>query len=279
MKKLKPKKVLIDGDLHCYDIPYAAESGLEEGVSPSLDYCMLAFESRLERILEATGCTEYVIYLTGKGNFRENLATIKPYKGNRSGKPKLYKLMREWLQFKFQAEVIHGMEADDKLAIEQKGDTVICSRDKDLRMVEGWHYGYQCGKQPEFKLKWIDKLGYLERNDKGKVKGGGLMFFYLQMLTGDTTDNIQGVPKVGDVKAYNILKDCTTEQEMFSLVYQEYVKGYGEDNAREAMLENGNLLWMVTELDSDGNPLYWSLLDNTNELMNREVTGDVEHIS
>lgn len=236
---------------------------------------MTAFESRLERILEATGCKEYHLYLTGKGNFREDIATIKPYKGNRSGKPKLYKQMREWLQWKYQAEVVEGMEADDALAIEQtkSGDsTVICSRDKDLRIVEGWHYGYSCGKQPEFPMRWIDKLGYLDLIEKvspktGKStfegKGGGLSFFYFQMLLGDSTDNIQGVPKWGDKKSYELLKGYTDDDNlMFFKVLEIYEQVYG-DTYVDAFLENGDLLWMVNEIHDDGSPVLWSTFDST----------------
>lgn len=241
---------------------------MEEGESPSLSYCIRAGESRLERILETTGCNSYVGYLTGKGNFREERATIKPYKGNRSGKPKLYKEMRQWLQFKFNAEVVDGMEADDMLSVIQtlEGDnSVIVSRDKDLRITKGWHYGYECGKQPEFPLTYIDELGYLEKNSKGKVKGGGLTFFYFQMLLGDSTDNIQGVPKWGEKKAFDLLNDYQDDDNlMFFKVLEIYEQVYKDDYI-DAFLENGDLLWMVNELKEDGSPVLWSTLETTLE--------------
>ena len=249
---------------------------MEEGQDPSFDYCILAAESRLERIQEVLGCTEVSGFLTGKGNFREERATIKPYKGNRSGKPKLYQTMRDWLVFRFNAQVVDGMEADDMLSIVQTrgGDnTVIVSRDKDLRITKGWHYGYPCGKQPEFPLTYIDELGYLEKNSKGKVKGGGLAFFYFQMLLGDSTDNIQGVPKWGEKKAFDLLNEYQDNDDtMFFKVLEIYEQVYGEGTYVDAFLENGDLLWMVNELDLELNPVFWSTLDSTIDRINKYVS-------
>lgn len=249
---MKPTIALIDGDLWCYDIPFAAQSGLEEDSKPSIDYCISAGEQRMENILKATGCEKVEVYLTGKTNFRNDIATIQEYKAGRGTKPVLYKDMREWMKFKWNAEVVEGMEADDKLAIRQmqeRGNSVIVSRDKDLRMVKGWHYGYQCGKQPEFEMQFIDKLGYLEYNKT--CKGGGLKWFFAQLLMGDKTDNIQGVKGIGAKKAYDTIEPLTTVQEMFDTSLELY-------GDLDALLENANLLWMVLELHPDGSPVMFS---------------------
>ena len=257
----KPNIALIDGDLWCYDIPFAAQSGLEEGQNPSMDYCITAAEQRMENILEATGCKEIEFYLTGKSNFRNDIATIQTYKAGRGSKPSLYEEMRKWVEFKWDAITVEGMEADDMLAIRQmqeKGDTVIVSRDKDLRMVRGWHYGYQCGKQAEYEMRFIDKIGYLEMGKK--LKGGGMKWFFSQLIRGDKTDNIQGVKGAGDKKAFNTIDPLTTSQEMFNACLELY----GDlDN----MLENANLLWMVTHLKEDGSPIMFSETDFCKELI------------
>lgn len=257
----KPNIALIDGDLWCYDIPFAAQSGLEEGQNPSMDYCITAAEQRMDNILEATGCKEIEFYLTGKSNFRNDIATIQTYKAGRGSKPSLYEEMRKWVEFKWDATTVEGMEADDMLAVRQmqeKGDTVIVSRDKDLRMVRGWHYGYQCGKQAEYEMRFIDKIGYLEMGKK--LKGGGMKWFFSQLIMGDKTDNIQGVKGAGDKKAFNTIDPLTTSQEMFNACLELY----GDlDN----MLENANLLWMVTHLKEDGSPIMFSETDFCKELI------------
>jgi 5'-3' exonuclease len=271
----KPTIALIDGDLWCYDIPFAAESG---GDNPSMDYCITAAEYRMENILQAVGCKDLEVYLTGSNNFRTEHAKTAEYKANRGSKPKLYKEMREWMQFKWNAQIIDGMEADDQLAIRQtqEGDnSVIVSRDKDLRMVEGWHYGYSCGSQPEFELRWIDKLGYLEYSKKG-TKGGGIKFFFAQLLMGDKTDNILGVKGVGAKKAYDTIEPLSDIQDMFDICWDMY-------DDLTVMLENADLLWMVTELTEDGKPVMFSdtylckeLVNNAKNTKKRKGRGNVD---
>lgn len=254
----KPSIALIDGDLWCYDIPFAAESGND---NPSLEYCITAAEQRMDNILQATGCTDIEFYLTGKNNFRNKVAVSREYKAGRNSKPTLYQAMRQWVEFKWNATTIHGMEADDQLAIRQtqEGDnSVIVSRDKDLRMVKGWHYGYKCGSQSEFALRWIDEMGYLEMV-KSNVKGGGMKFFFAQLLMGDKTDNIEGVKGIGAKKAYKLIDPLTTYQDMFDTCLEMY-------EGLTVMLENADLLWMVTHLNDEDQPIMFSETDFCKEL-------------
>ena len=66
----------------------------------------------------------------------------------------------------------------------------------------------------------------------------GNKFFYTQILTGDSADNIKGIRRVGPVKAGKILEGLTTEQEL----YEACVKAYDGDTER--VLENARLLWL-----------------------------------
>lgn len=229
------------------------------------EFCRSIADRRFEEIMEKLGCEEYIGYLTGDGNFRHEVATIKEYKGNRKQpRPFHYENMRNYLQFRYGAKVIHGMEADDALTVEQcnRGDeSVIVSRDKDLRMCPGWHYSYPVGAQEEHGPEYISELGYLSDNGK---RGGGMMWFYAQCLTGDPTDNIQGLPKAGPKAAVKLLSECRTERQMYDAVLEAYRNVY-EDKAEDVLLENARLLWMVRELDSEGNPVMWTPPEN-NEL-------------
>lgn len=259
---------LIDFDLWTYDIPFAAQRKNSDGTYDILpfDYCVDLFYTRLEEVKKMAGITTWEGYLTGKNNFRFDIAKTVPYKGTRSQeKPFHYENMRVWLEHVQGVKVVDGMEADDILAIRQMqlGDkSCIITRDKDLRMVPGWHFGYSCGKQKTFGPYYYDSIGELElegRGDKKKIKGGGLKFFYAQLITGDRTDNILGVKGGGDVLAYDTLNDLHDEEEMFQAVWNLYYKQYGDaDKASERMLEDGQLLWMVRQLDEDGKPVMWT---------------------
>jgi len=90
----------------------------------------------------------YRIFLQGGGNYRDRIATIQPYKGNRdpSARPKYFDEIRSYLVDFWGAEVITGMETDDACGIEQwkhkDRSTCIVSLDKDLDNIPGWHYNY-----------------------------------------------------------------------------------------------------------------------------------------
>ena len=64
-------------------------------------------------------CEEHELFLTGKQNFRFDVAVTAPYKGNRKDvkKPKHLPLLREYLQTAWGASVSDGQEADDDIAI------------------------------------------------------------------------------------------------------------------------------------------------------------------
>lgn len=276
-------KALIDADILAYECAWGSQDR-ESGEIFSFDSVRERVDQKILDICDAVGADSYQLYLTGKGNFRENIAVSKPYKGNRvQEKPFHFKNTRAYLE-SLGAIVVQGMEADDAMVIAQmenlpsnlkecreKDTTVICTRDKDLRQAPGWHYGWEMGLQPEYKLRWIDELGDLElieRSKKKEVKGHGLKFFYSQLITGDATDNIPGLRLGGAAKAYQALKDAKTEQEMYLAVRKLYkeraIKDYphlGEGidaHVDELILEQGRLLWMVRELDEDGNPVMWN---------------------
>lgn len=180
----------------------------------------------LQGILEATNAKEYTLFLTGKDNFREEVATILPYKGNRdpSHKPAHYDAIKEYLISVWKAQVIDGQEADDALAQHQTDGTVIVTIDKDLDMVPGWHYNFVKGEM----------YNLCEEDCQFN--------FYKQMLTGDTVDNIPGVPGIGPVKADKILLELDSEYDMYCAVAWQYALKY--DDPEAALEENAQLLWM-----------------------------------
>lgn len=233
------------------------------------------FDERIRTITEGSGATEATLFLTGdttthrlyskrhagesfEPNFREALAEGKVYKGTRKqDKPFHWINLTAYILSDPNVRVSNGCEADDIIAIEHYSDnkrTVICTRDKDLRMVPGCHYGWECGKQPEFGPVEYDDLGKIEliRSKSGnKIKGGGFKFFGSQLLTGDVVDNIGGLRGVGPVKAYELLADCASEREVFDSVKRHYEEVAGDD-WKKLLTEQCSLLWIVRERNPDG---------------------------
>jgi hypothetical protein len=163
------------------------------------------------------------LFLTGKGNFRNDIAVTVPYKGNRAKlkKPVHLETLRQFLQQEWNASVAEGQEADDAIAIRATdlGDAgIIVSLDKDFDQVQGWHYNF---------VK--DDLYYVTAEE-------GLLNFYMQFLTGDRIDNIVGVKGIGPVKANKLLTNAEGDRGMFAVC----VEHLGYDRA----VENGRLLYL-----------------------------------
>ena len=252
---------LIDADVLLYEIGFAAEAGWQgEGVPP-FDYVAELLELKVSNICACVGATAPpIMFLTGKTNFRDQIATRQTYKDRPSNKPWHYYNIKAYIKGNYEYREQNGLEADDLMALEQtkRGtETIICTRDKDLRAVPGWHFGWELGNQPQFGPYCTDEIGYITlSSDRKSIKGTGLLFFYSQCLTGDRTDSILGVEKCGPVKAFEMLEGSKTPDEAFNRVREAYRASYG-DRGYEYLLESGRLLWMTRELNEDGSPKLW----------------------
>jgi hypothetical protein len=208
-------------------------------------------------------------------NFREKVAERKEYKGNRKGtsKPDCYDRLTDYILATYNCVMAEGLEADDLLSIHQRAappdTTIICSRDKDLRITPGMHFGWECGKQSQFGPEMVTELGRLKCIYRGQtakglpklheVKGTGLLFFCAQLIKGDNTDNIPGVPKKGWKCVKETLIGVKTYEEALCRVRDLYIGYFGVEHWEEEMLEQARLLWMVAELDEEGNPVMYEL--------------------
>lgn len=262
-------KPLIDADILVYEIGFATQRKGEDGaVNPSpVEEVNALIDSKIKDICAAVYATEPpTLYLTGVGNFRYDIAKRREYKGNRKNiKPFHYKYIRAYMIAAWGAEVVDGMEADDALAIAQTArlpykDTIICSRDKDVRMVPGYHYGWEAGKQGSWGPAWVDSLGTLELKGPKKLTGTGEKFFYSQLLTGDSTDTYDGLPGMGPIGAFNLLENLNTPREMYLAVLEAYKKKFGE-GAEEAVEEQAHLAYMIREVDESGRIRHWTVPD------------------
>lgn len=222
----------------------------------------------LRRNPSAERRAELVEITTMKPNFRYEVASVKPYKEPRkaSEKPFHYDNLTAYIMASYDVDLAEGLEADDRLAIVSMSgeyeEPIICSRDKDLRQVPCWQFGWSCGKQDAFGPVLVDEVGTLEphyRVDKiDKLVGTGYSFFCAQLLTGDNVDNIPGLPSVGPAKAWGILEGLTTYEDMLKAVRDAYKSKY-EDKWDDYLLEQSRLLWMVREVDENNNPVQFTL--------------------
>ena len=215
--------VLVDADIIAYRAAFSAKDEPEKQARQKVDdICSGIMYDCFYPINYTLGQNAW-FYLTGSGNFRKDLATIKVYKGQRPPKPEHLPATRDQLVQQWGAEIVEGQEADDAIGIKAtdlKGDCTIVSIDKDLLMIPGTHYNF-------VKKEWTEVS-----QEKGDY------FFYKQLLTGDQVDNIQGVTGIGPKKAEKAYEGCTTVQEMYAKALEMYK---GDANA---LLENARLLWL-----------------------------------
>lgn len=274
-------KPLIDGDILLHEIGWSGEfkdKDTGEAVLLPFETVQEILDDKIKGICYDVEATEPpVIFLTNSErlteivnrsqrysdqppcvylpNFRYEVAKTKPYKGTRKNpKPFHFWNISAYLLANYDVVVSRGgLEADDMMCLQQtrEDNTIICSRDKDLRICPGWHFSWECGKQRSVGPHHTDPIGSLSVGNNGKTLGYGLSMFFYQMLVGDAADNIPGLKGVGDAAAYKLLSELTTEEEMYKAVKNLYKEKLGE-GAKEMFMEQMQLLWMK----QTGAPLY-----------------------
>lgn len=208
----------------------------------SLDTAKKYYDKEIENIEWVTGCDEAQVALKGKGNFRYDIA--EDYKGQRKiadkgedPRPEVTKRRKELNKYAYSLGHFKSdnCEADDVVsiwateALAEGSNYVIAHIDKDIDMVEGWHYNFS---KENF---------YYISEDEGYYK------MCMQMLTGDATDNIQGLKNVGPKTAAKLLD--VPKDEMFSVVKATWEERHPED--WEDRLEVcWNLIYMRRDWDS-----------------------------
>lgn len=183
----------------------------------------------LNNIVQGCGNIKFKVVLSGETNFRDEVATIQPYKGNREGseKPKHWAMLREWLAAKPYTIITDNEEADDVISRACMEGHICATIDKDLMNTPGDHYN------------WNKKEGERRFNVTPEQ---ATFNFYAQCLTGDDADHIPGIKGVGPARAKKILADCTEVSEYEAAVLAAYDGIYPDPVT--ALTEIGQLLWM-----------------------------------
>lgn len=216
------KQVLIDGDPFAYRAAFSCE---DESIEDAIDKVDDLLDQALQEVLWSPTEEDYQVFLTGKGNFRYDIAVTHEYKGNRKSvdKPQHLQEIRQHMEENWSAIVSEGEEADDLIGIwatKYGPEAIVISIDKDMLQIPCTHYNPN------------------KREFKTMTEFEGLKFFYTQILTGDRADNIVGLYGIGPAKANVLLGDCETEQDL----YEACLRAYGGEEDR--VIENARLLWL-----------------------------------
>lgn len=215
-----------------------------------LEFCKRKIDMKIKFIREKfNNIKKMQLFLspTDDSNFRVKLAKTKPYKGNRTtlDKPEFYVELREYLVKEYGAIIAHGEEADDavvRFGLEHK--SVICSNDKDvLYTAPGVKFNYDTGDM--FKVS-VQQAWYN---------------YFVQVLTGDTGDNVPGCKRIGALTAPKLISLEMKPQEMYTIVRATYLSK-GHDLAY--LHEQASLLWIRRK----GNDNYCDYIEVSNEKEN-----------
>lgn len=235
---------LIDADILVYRCAFAAQKkhkrpdGAEEIIAEPVSHALHNVDSVVENIEKYFKRCEF--FLSGKGNFRYDIATVQPYKANRGPKPVYYHEVRGYFADKYMATFSEGEEADDllgkrqtKAQAEGEEQTCIVTIDKDLDMIPGMHYNF---------VK--DKMYDVSERD-------GFRSFYKQVVTGDRTDNIPGLDGIGPVKASRVIDKYNSERAMWQAAkycwHSECPDGFRGISTDLVVSEVAALLWIARE--------------------------------
>jgi len=223
-------KCFVDADSIIYRIALKTDISLKK----AMEY----YDRAIEEIQWETCSGRVYVALKGEGNFRYD---IEPdYKGQRkvSNVDEAVVERRKDLN-EYAYSLGHfksdNCEADDVVSIwaqqslDAKEHYVIAHIDKDIDMVEGWHYNFT-----------KETLYYI-------CKDQGYRKMCLQMLTGDSTDNIQGLVGIGPKKAEKLLADVP-QPDMLDKVREAWEEAHPED-WQERLEVCWNLLYMRRNWD------------------------------
>lgn len=204
----------------------------KQTVSEPIENILYSAKQMVESSLAESKATDYVAY-SGKGDsFRVELSTLLKYKGNREHMKKPLQLdeVTHYLNRKFNAKIVTGLEVDDQCVIDTYNDpnSFILGIDKD-------YYGagtrFFNANRPEEGIVDCSGFGYL-REDGKKIRGTGRMFKYFQILSQDDSDNYaancMSDKKWADKSAYKALKDCSNDQEAFVALKESFQLLYPE---------------------------------------------------
>jgi DNA polymerase I len=192
--------ILVDGSGYIFRAFHALpQMNTSRGLPTNATY---GFVRMLLKLLKDARPTHIaIVFDSPKRTFRDDL--FDDYKKNRSEAPndlvtQIPFIHRAVEAFRIKSIVHHGVEADDvigtlaKRAAREHFEVTIVTEDKDFMQLVGPHVTL-------WKTMSDRRIGVREVNEKFGVEPSALVD--IQSLTGDTIDNIKGVPGVGEKTA------------------------------------------------------------------------------
>jgi hypothetical protein len=256
------RTLILDGDGPAYRVAATVKR---------LDTAVRNFQQEILKQLFMTQSSTAIVHFTASGSKKAGrflVKAVKPYQGQRKNKdkPALLEPLREamahrknWLP-EFEVVLHREREADDGMIIDAyrlKEHGVIWSDDKDLQLTPYLYFRKELGV-----LEGNEPHGWLAEKYTPagalKIIGRGTMFFWCQMLMGDSADNVGGIKKFngalcGPAGAYKALQHCKTEHEAAQIVLDAYRR------IDQNPLPEATLLWLLRHPSDSALQYIWNL--------------------
>lgn len=177
---------------------------------------------------------EYTTFISGnkkKKNFRKEIDPQYKAHRKKEHRPTYLEDILQYLIDNHNGYRTEGCEADDFFghaqsdARKDKKEPVVVSVDKDLKQL------------------WGEHLNLVTRKFETVRKNQARLFFWRQMLQGDTADNIRGIEGIGEAKSKRYLPDGISDEKAQEIVSSFYKKEY-EEEWKEVYNKNAQLLWI-----------------------------------
>ena len=210
-------QLLIDADIVYHRAAFSCEDTYDFGddaIRVVDDHEVLrVFDGLLVGIFNELNPLSYILCWSDTHTFRHDI--FPEYKLNRQNvrRPVCVPEVKQILMKKYPSVLVNGLEADDLMGMFSSHTSIICSDDKDLLTVPGFHYKPRKRELGVFRVS-------VEEADRLHLK---------QTLMGDHVDGFKGIPGIGDKKSDKILdKDGAT----WDTVKKAYADaGLSEDEA------------------------------------------------
>lgn len=256
---------IIDADSICY---LGGKEDTLQQILEKVDY-------KIQEILIETKAYYYVLLVSRGKYFRHEISKSKEapegsYKANRSYLTQPWvKTIKEYLIVKYKAVWYPNLEADDIAArlmnkpvylakftnphsdsfwmISDKKEgsdefeevnKILVAKDKDLLYsIPGKHLNFSKKLGPEeWGMEWV------ETSEAYASK-----FIWKQMIMGDASDGISGIPKMGEVAANKMIQDCDEIRlPYYEATIRRYIQYYGISKGIFEFQKNYRMLRMLS---------------------------------
>jgi hypothetical protein len=183
-------------------------------------------DSIMSGIIMRGGFTHYIGFIKGSKTIAERKEINNDYKANRGKEsPGWWGFVKNTLIERWGAISVDNMEVDDAVNITRLklSDSYIVAMDKDLLYLHGTHYN------------WSRDLWSIVGFNEAYTK------FWSDMITGQSGDNIKGIPKKGPKYVESMLNE-DTKIPFMNRVFNEYIKHFGEYEGIKEFYKNYSCL-------------------------------------